>query len=371
MIKPLTSFRFIFALLVFLHHLIFIIDKSNSSLLKFYHTYLEEGYLGVGFFFILSGYILSHVYSSALSDKNFNTIQFYINRIARIYPMHLLTLIIAIPLSLKLLDSSVWEWISRFFENMFLLQSFIPIRSHYFSFNMVSWSISNELFFYLLFPFLLKFITKLNNKKIYIFTGFICISILVSMFAIKDAYHHFLFYINPFVRLADFIVGIIIYQLFHNWEVTNTKKSTQLEILSVITLSFFYFISFLIPQVLRLSIFYWLPISFMIIVFSKSKGKLSSFLSKGIFITLGEISFGFYLYHLLVIRFVNYFNNRLNIIQHDLILVAIVFAISIAVSYFSYYLFETKAKQWVKKALIPSQHSTDFEAIKKHSKNIS
>lgn len=49
MIQALTSWRFIFALMIFMHH--FTLD--NQSL-------FPEGYLGVSFFFILSGFILSY-----------------------------------------------------------------------------------------------------------------------------------------------------------------------------------------------------------------------------------------------------------------------------------------------------------------------
>ncbi len=352
MIKPLTSFRFFFATMVFLHHLIFIISKNDIPFLNFYHTYLEEGYLGVGFFFILSGFILSHVYYNTIQNKTFKTTQFYINRFARIYPMHLFTLLLAIPLSLKLLNSSLWGWISRFFDNLFLLQSFIPIRSYYFSFNMVSWSISNELFFYLLFPFLLKFIIQLSKIKTYLIIGTIISLLSVLMFSVDPNYQHSLFYINPIFRLADFTLGIVLYTLFNKKESFSVKRSTILEISSIILLLIFYAISFLIPQVIRLSIFYWIPISFIIVIFSKSNGKLSHFLSKEIFITLGEISFGFYLYHLLVLRFVSYINTKFNILNNDILLIILIFAISIIISYASFNLFETKAKQWIKKVLI-------------------
>ncbi len=351
MINPLTSLRFIFAIMVFLHHLVFVINKSNTELFSFYNTFLKEGYLGVGFFFTLSGYILTHVNLNKLQNNNFNFKSFYINRIARIYPMHILTLVLIIPLSLKLLNSSIWQWSLRFIENLFLLQSFIPIRSHYFSFNLVSWSISNEIFFYLIFPFLLKFLMKLNDKTLYFIVGFISIVILFLMFTVNQQYHHFLFYINPIFRLGDFILGIVLYKLFHNEVSFSIKKSTLLEILSIVLLSLFYGISYRIPEVFRLSIFYWLPISFLIVIFSQSNGIISSFLSKKILTILGEISFGFYLYHLIIIKFTTHFNNKFHIIKSDITLIVLIFLMSLVLSYISYFLFEIKAKFLVKKYL--------------------
>ena len=52
MIKPLTSLRFVFALMIFMHH--YSIKKGSSEVL------FPEGFLGVTFFFILSGFILSY-----------------------------------------------------------------------------------------------------------------------------------------------------------------------------------------------------------------------------------------------------------------------------------------------------------------------
>ncbi len=348
MIKPLTSFRFFFAMMVFSHHLMFVIDQNSTDLLKFYHKFLHEGYLGVGFFFILSGYILSHAYYNIFQNNKFNTISFYFNRLARIYPTHFLTLILALPFSFKFFEISIWQWLSRFFENLILIQSFNPNLSHYFSFNVVAWSISDEMFFYLLFPFILKFILSLKKIQTYLVVGGMSIIILSLMYITDNSYHHYLFYINPIFRLADFIIGIILFRLFSKMEITSIKKATHLELLSVIILTLFYSISNFIPQVLRLSIFYWLPISFMIVIFSKSYGRLSHFLSKNIFFVLGEISFGFYLYHLLVIKYIGHINNKFHIINNDIVLIMIVLSISFLISYLSYHLFEKRAKEWVR-----------------------
>ena len=53
MISPLTSLRFLFALMVFGAH-IYTID------LYFDHLFYKEGFVGVNFFFILSGFIIAY-----------------------------------------------------------------------------------------------------------------------------------------------------------------------------------------------------------------------------------------------------------------------------------------------------------------------
>lgn len=53
---------------------------------------LAKGYLGVELFFTLSGFILSHVYAQARGEGRFRYGAFLWARIARIYPLHLATL---------------------------------------------------------------------------------------------------------------------------------------------------------------------------------------------------------------------------------------------------------------------------------------
>jgi peptidoglycan/LPS O-acetylase OafA/YrhL len=45
----------------------------------------------VWFFFCLSGYILSYVYEEAIADKRITLFQFFARRIARLYPLHIIT----------------------------------------------------------------------------------------------------------------------------------------------------------------------------------------------------------------------------------------------------------------------------------------
>lgn len=86
MLRSLTTFRFIAALMVFLFH---------QNLFSGY----QLGSAGVSFFFILSGFILTYNYQDKLGEHSGNTIRaFYVARLARIYPVHLLTFLISFPL---------------------------------------------------------------------------------------------------------------------------------------------------------------------------------------------------------------------------------------------------------------------------------
>ena len=173
MIRPLTSLRFIFALMVFSHHLGFVLSGDNENLKWIYNNVFAEGFIGVNFFFILSGFVLAYNYQERFEKKITTLKKFFVARFARIYPLHLLTLLLAFPLMLKKLwTGNKIFWGIKLITNLTLTQSFIPVKPVYLAFNRPSWSISDEMFFYLIFPFLVVFLAKKikgSKQWLYIF----------------------------------------------------------------------------------------------------------------------------------------------------------------------------------------------------------
>ena len=86
MINTLTSLRLFFALMVFGAHC-YVVDSTFST-----HFY-KEGFVGVSFFFILSGFIIAYNYQQKLVERKVSKRQFWVARIARIYPLHIATLL--------------------------------------------------------------------------------------------------------------------------------------------------------------------------------------------------------------------------------------------------------------------------------------
>ena len=161
-LRLLTALRAFAALLVVLFHFA---DRTapGSGL---HTTLIGHGQLGVDVFFVLSGFILAHVYLARVEAGRFAHGEFLVNRLARLYPMHLLMLAVAIangwlsmhrglpvevygpPLGI---DPSTGGGFGRhLLSNLLLLQAWGADNGHYF--NAVSWSISAEGFAYLLFP---------------------------------------------------------------------------------------------------------------------------------------------------------------------------------------------------------------------------
>jgi len=148
-IKSLTSLRFFAAAWVVLYHYWPSLAVSGTP------PIVAAGHLGVELFFILSGFILSHVYLPSFEAGQFRYGDFLWARLARIYPMHLATLIavglmggLALAAGVRI-DSNVVS-LAALPANLLLLQAwgFAPVAG----WNHPSWSISAEWFAYICFP---------------------------------------------------------------------------------------------------------------------------------------------------------------------------------------------------------------------------
>ena len=66
-------------------------------------------------------------------------------------------------------------------------------------------------------------------------------------------------------------------------------------------------------------------------------------------IKLGEISFSFYLIHMIVARYFKLFLEDVYLFKNDLVLTVTIFTVSIILSYFSHYYFEKYAMKSIRK----------------------
>jgi len=148
-LRALTTLRFFAALWVVLYTAWPYLDVS------FVPVAVTKGYLGVEAFFILSGFILSHVYLEAAGEKRFRYGAFLWARIARVYPLHLVTLFGMIGLGVVAtvaglsIDGSLTDW-RALPAHLTMTHAWGLAPSA--AFNHPSWSISAEWFAYLSFP---------------------------------------------------------------------------------------------------------------------------------------------------------------------------------------------------------------------------
>ena len=306
-LDALTALRFFAALLVFVYHCT---PTANFG------AQYALGHSGVGFFFLLSGLILTYTYHGRFAGATARTAlrEFYVARIARIYPVHLVTMVFA-AVVLWRFGGTTWDISSAATRELalaaqtLLVQSWIPDEKMYLGINAPAWSISTEMFFYAVFPFVLRSLLRSFGKSapraIWIAAAMpwaieLAVALIPHRTTVWTAY------VLPPVRLVDFIAGMLLGIAFlRSGPVRrHAARSTALEVLAVGAIAFAIAISPHVTEALRYSLFLMPFWAVLIAVFVHEAGALSRLLKHPVFTALGRASFAFYLVHWPVIAVV-------------------------------------------------------------------
>ena len=170
-IDALTSLRFFAALYVLLYHSGGPALVESGRLPAAAARLLSHGYLGVTFFFILSGFILTHVYLDRLTTRQ-DIATYALARLARIYPVYLLALLMMVP---HVTPDGILHALPQFL----LLQSWLPMAlsdGHLVAnWNMQGWSLSVELLFYIVLPGLLAAVGRADGIGLAALLAAVCL----------------------------------------------------------------------------------------------------------------------------------------------------------------------------------------------------
>ena len=202
----LTSFRFFAAFIVVILHY-----GNSTGFANLAKNFLTSGSQMVTFFFVLSGFVMTITY---FNKPVFSIGDYFSSRIARIVPVYFLALFMSAGMFY-----SPEHWRDNtvgLFLNIVLLQSWFP--PYPLSINMPAWSLSIEMFFYLVFPVVLIFLKKVNPKisivflsamATYFITQFTLINLLNSSFYenFPSPSHDLIFYF-PLSHFCSFLLGV-------------------------------------------------------------------------------------------------------------------------------------------------------------------
>lgn len=346
-LAQLTSLRFFAALLVAFSHLVFLEGTSSPALGVLYRLFFRQGGCGVTFFFVLSGFILTHAYGRALSGRSISVTPYLYRRAARIFPLHLAT-------GLAVLMFLNWRGdpplLSTVALNLALLQSWSPDMQIHYSLNSPSWSLSGELFFYTLFPWLVKLPEPILPRIFMVGMALIGISAgtIAVIYGGYSPLIDWLFYVFPPTRLFEFIAGILLYRA---WQRGFAKPlaGTGAEVFVVaLLLAIMAGVDwFWVPLVLRYQLVYLLPMAAIVLVFAHGKGALSRLLRAPLLQLLGEASFAFYLIHRPIVIFMSRWAGRSG--TADLALAAAMLLIGLAASVAVYLLLDRPLERWLRR----------------------
>src|ERR1700743_1011041 len=159
-LNALTGLRAFAAVNIVLFHF------SNPQWFGIFAPVVNAGYASVSFFILLSGYVLAYNYASRARGGKLDNVRFWKARFTRIYPIYLLSLILAwrnLPVEYGQ-HSHAMFWLGMILAPL-LLQGWIPEIATFL--NTPAWTMSAEWVFYLIFPWLARW--KRPNSALPIF----------------------------------------------------------------------------------------------------------------------------------------------------------------------------------------------------------
>ena len=380
-LSNLTPLRGIAALLVGVYHFEFSVARFISPSQS---LFFERCYLMVDLFFVMSGFIMLHVYGKSFynSISKINLRKFFIARFARVYPLHFFALSALIVFAIKLFPTYPNEIYnpSAIVTNYLLLQSYNIHKTA--TWNIPSWSISAECLAYLFFPFL----ALLINKKKKIAIGVVCIFILLSYVSIiwflprKNIFSpeipvpHNLdaTYDYGFLRgLAGFSLGMMVYLLYQMDAVRNFFKKDVIALLACIFLSLLMHFS---------TNDGWCIFLFAAIVlsFACNENSFHKICNNRIAQYLGNISYSVYLMQIfLLIFFSKWIRTKIiiNTADHNIkfsagAMYCLFFLVAlIAVSSLSYYIIELPCRKFINHKLAHRSFETENVSVSNEAQN--
>ncbi len=199
-LPALTGLRFFLALWVIFTHLIgkgHVYEPIVLLLPGPLQELVRKGYQAVPTFFALSGFVLARTYGWTMwTGAHFR--KYLVGRFARIYPVYLLSLLIVAPFIVKAQDSPK-GWLVAM--HLTLMQGWFS-GQYTAGWNTPAWTLSCEMFFYLIFPLLIVPVRSAGWRRV-LSAALLAIVLTQTMWAagISDQ-------VKPMVHLADFLMGI-------------------------------------------------------------------------------------------------------------------------------------------------------------------
>lgn len=299
-LPSLTALRGIAALLVAVFHF----EMAAARFVPAAQSmFFEKCYLMVDLFFIMSGFIMMHVYSNHFKNNiQASTLKnFLVARFARVYPLHLFSLLLLVVIVRWLTDWGnppiLLEQPSDILPSIFLLHSFGFTKIY--CWNIPSWSISAEWAAYLLFPIIALCIHK---KK--------TISVILLILLVVVAYYSIMYVlprknpINPLIPvphnlnttfdygyirgIAGFTAGVLVYLIY---ELRAFRKAFSSDIVSlIIIIAIILSLHFALNDGITVCLFAILVLSITV-----NNGRIANFCNRKFMQFLGNISYSVYL----------------------------------------------------------------------------
>jgi peptidoglycan/LPS O-acetylase OafA/YrhL len=315
-LPALTSLRFFAAAAIVLEHsrVYFHIGDGFASR----HVLVQ----GVTFFFVLSGFILT--YSHGNLSGAYDSTRFVWSRIARVWPAHAFTMLVFHVFWVGYFQTGYDPTLEQTLRSLTLTQAWGKVPAMFSAYNGVAWTLSVEMFFYVLFPLLIHDFARTWRLKLVGVAVFVPAALWMAFLTQQPENTPFAdnttagwVYIWPPVHLVEFVYGMVAAFAWRKYKDFNFGKAA-INIGEVLAIGLLLGASAWVPYagwflegrgIISPTIRYWVTVSaaapFYAIAFfllASGRGHVSALLSFRPLVLLGEISFSIYLIHQIIER---------------------------------------------------------------------
>lgn len=313
-LPALTAPRFAAAFAVFVAHCWMLLKGADPLTFDLRYAHIAAG---VQFFFVLSGFVLTYNYLDSLrTPTRRGAWNFLVARWARLYPVHVLASLAALPSTIFLFKSgTVSSPVLITGVHVFLLQAFVPMQSPAVNaYNGVAWTLSVECCFYLAFPLLIPALTRGSLARrgaavlLVLAPWMAAVAAVGGAFALPEWIHPLRF---PLVRMVDFVVGVVMglywcHRRAQSPATDSVRRATLKEAAAVAGLA----ACIAVCDALATGKWYhavsWIgvylpPFAACVWLFADGRGLVSRLLALQPMQYLGEIAYSFYMFHIPVI----------------------------------------------------------------------
>ncbi len=295
-LKRLDSLRLFAIITIIISHLEFIKD---SVIGEFYCKHLQNATWGVDFFFMLSGFGLYYSYMNKEINRSLSDCySFAVEKIKKIYPLYIISLIISLPCVLFLLSTgSLKTNAFRFLLDLTLFQSLFGTTFLSHGINGVCWFLSSLFICYMVSPLLLYLIKKhiTSIRKCFLFITITIVVLLIFSTLFWNVEEYFskrllykgipiiddLAYGSPYIRIFYVLIGMLLANLYFYYN--NVLKNSTLVEFVIIGLSLFYFFSRNTLSCISIILLRFLDVvnaASVLFIFALGKGELSKKVEK-------------------------------------------------------------------------------------------
>lgn len=346
-ITSLTSLRGLAASWIVLYHFqsdIYRLFPKSIAL----EPFLSQGHLAVACFFILSGFVLFYNYASTFEVLQWKAYgKFLMLRLARIYPVHLFTLLVVLGMVLVsrasriVIDSQGYSE-TDFIFNLALVQTWVP---HFrLNWNYPAWSISSEWFAYLWFPSVCAAWNKVagRRKSFWLALGAFAFMQSHAAFSASLPFKELLSVVGPF------LTGCALCLVLQSRKIVLRRWRWVPELCCALWLIAPFFLKGRMLLFLMLTLF-----SLLIFSLGVLRESCAWLLRSTALVFVGEISYSLYMTHTLVQKVMNEWgpattasatNQSLRI---WVLLVYVLLILSVALG--TYFLVERPARVWLRR----------------------